>query len=235
MKKQANLNILSETAIVLISSILLILVMLITFNTLDLSSHIQLPAQYQSLKILILVIVQNLCLLLPFAIFYYKKKLKPDEIGFRKTNPLSAFGYIALGYIVFLAITINIKLIQIFFDIELPGFGEQANKIELFGTGTFNLIITFFVLAILAPIVEEIFFRGFIQEQLQKITSSKVAILIQALIFSLAHLEPQVVIPLTIIGTIMGYIYHKTNSIYPTIIFHSINNSLAFYVLLFFS
>lgn len=235
MKKQAKLNILSETIAVLISSIALILVMLITSNALDLNKLIQLPAQYQSLKILFLITLQNLCLLIPFAVHYWKNKLTPNEIGFRKTKPLRAIGYIALGYIMFLAINIIIKLVQVFFEIELPGFGEQVNKINLFGTGTFNLVITFIVLAILAPIIEEIFFRGFIQEQLQKITSSKMAILIQALIFSLAHLELQVIIPLTIIGAILGYIYHKTNSIYPTIVFHSINNSIAFFVLLFLS
>jgi membrane protease YdiL (CAAX protease family) len=207
--------------------------MLLVSNTLNLSNLIQFPAQYQSLEILILIILQNLCLLIPFGVFYLKNKLTLSEIGFRKTNPLRAFGYIALGYIIFLAININIKLVQVFFKIEIPGFGEQVNKIDLFGTGTFNLAITFFTLAILAPIVEEVFFRGFIQEQLQKITSSKAAIFVQALIFSLAHLEFKVIIPLTIIGAIMGYIYHKTNSIYPTIIFHSINNSLAFLVLLY--
>lgn len=235
MENQAKLNILKETLTVLISAIALVLAMLIVSNTLDLNKLIQLPAHYQSLKILILVSLQNLCLLIPFGIFFFKNKLTASEIGFRKTNPLRAFGYILLGYITFLAINISIKLIQLFFDIELPGFGEQVNKIDLFGTGTFNLIISIFTLTILAPIVEEIFFRGFIQEQLQKITSAKFAIIIQALIFAFAHLEFKVIIPLTIIGAIMGIVYHKTNSIYPTIIFHSINNSLAFLVLFYLS
>ncbi|MBP7819385.1 hypothetical protein KA036_00935, partial [Candidatus Gracilibacteria bacterium] len=104
MKKQDKLNILTETVTVLISAILLIIIMLLVSNTLNLSNLIQFPAQYQSLEILILIILQNLCLLIPFGVFYLKNKLTLSEIGFRKTNPLRAFGYIALGYIIFLAI-----------------------------------------------------------------------------------------------------------------------------------
>ena len=80
---------------------------------------------------------------------------------------------------------------------------------------------------ILAPIVEEIVFRGVIFSFFSKYTSRKVAVLCTACMFAAFHLNALQFLQLFVLGVVFQilFIYHK--SIYPCIIYHSINNAFA--------
>jgi len=77
---------------------------------------------------------------------------------------------------------------------------------------------------VLAPIFEEIIFRGTILRGFLSNYSPKKAIIYSALIFGLFHLKPEQVWGAIIIGLFFGWIYYKTKSIGITIILHFIAN-----------
>lgn len=86
----------------------------------------------------------------------------------------------------------------------------------------------FFSIVIVAPVIEEIFFRGIILRGLLVNHSKALALGASALLFGLSHLNPWVIIPTGIIGLVLGWIYLKTKSVYLCMFCHSFNNLLVF-------
>lgn len=83
-------------------------------------------------------------------------------------------------------------------------------------------------ITIMAPLVEELLFRGAIQGyMLRKGMKPLNAILIASAIFGIVHMNP-IQIPFAFaIGMIFGWLYYRTGSVVPGIIGHFINNSIA--------
>lgn len=87
---------------------------------------------------------------------------------------------------------------------------------------------TFFSVCILAPIVEELIFRGVVERILLKLkTSPWVGIIASAMLFAMIHEFPYQVISAFIGGVIYGWVYYKTKSIYLTFSMHAVNNIIA--------
>jgi membrane protease YdiL (CAAX protease family) len=81
--------------------------------------------------------------------------------------------------------------------------------------------------AIVAPIVEEIFFRGFVFAGLRPRYGWQRAALISSALFALIHLTPTAILPILLLGYIFAYLYQRSNSIWPAILMHSATNALA--------
>ena len=96
----------------------------------------------------------------------------------------------------------------------------------------------YIVIGLSAPLVEEVVFRGAILRKLLEwmnesfggLTNSKawIAIVISAVFFAVAHLNPAQFPHALLIGTLLGWIYYRTGSIIPGILYHWVNNSTAF-------
>ncbi|MBU4290605.1 MAG: SEL1-like repeat protein [Verrucomicrobia bacterium] len=84
--------------------------------------------------------------------------------------------------------------------------------------------LTFLAVAILAPVAEEIVFRGFIQDTLQKHLSPAVTILITAFLFSVVHMQVEYVVPLGIMGLILGWTRYRSGSLLVPVLMHILNN-----------
>lgn len=83
-------------------------------------------------------------------------------------------------------------------------------------------------ITIMAPLVEELLFRGAIQGyMLRKGMKPLHAILIASAIFGIVHMNPIQVPFAFAIGLIFGWLYYRTGSVVPGIIGHFINNSIA--------
>ncbi len=93
-------------------------------------------------------------------------------------------------------------------------------------TSTFWLLLG---VGIIAPIAEEIIFRGFIQNKLLSSFPVWLAIVIQAVFFGLIHGNLVQMSYAFVIGLIFGLLVYKSNSIYPAIILHVLNNSIAIF------
>ena len=83
-------------------------------------------------------------------------------------------------------------------------------------------------ITIMAPLVEELLFRGAIQGYMHRKGMKPLhAILIASAIFGIVHMNP-IQIPFAFaIGLIFGWLYYRTGSLVPGIVGHFINNSIA--------
>lgn len=95
-------------------------------------------------------------------------------------------------------------------------------------TSIFNGLIIIITTAIIAPLVEEMLFRGYLQKVLednwQDITK---AILVTSLFFALVHMNPYWIVQIYLLGLVLGYLAWRTNSIIPGLILHGLNNGFA--------
>ena len=83
-------------------------------------------------------------------------------------------------------------------------------------------------ITIMAPLVEELLFRGAIQGHLlRKGMNPWVALFIASAIFGIVHMNPVQILFAFAIGLIFGWLYYRTGSLVPGIIGHFINNSIA--------
>lgn len=84
-----------------------------------------------------------------------------------------------------------------------------------------------FAAVIVAPLVEEIFFRGFLFTGLKKRFTWTKAMFISSGLFALLHLHLLAVPPIFILGLVFAYLYQRSGSIWPAILIHGLVNGLA--------
>lgn len=86
-----------------------------------------------------------------------------------------------------------------------------------------------FTSIVIAPIMEEILFRGILQDALMRKYGVFVGILIASSVFGIVHIIPQQVVNAFMIGIVLGYIYYRTGALLPVILIHCINNAISYF------
>jgi membrane protease YdiL (CAAX protease family) len=139
-----------------------------------------------------------------------------QRLGVRRFGG-EAIGWMVLAAIVYLA----------FAAIYVSVFGapEQEDIAESFGTLPLQVLL----IAIAAPISEEVCFRGMVFGGLRTRLPALVAALISGAIFGAMHVVTglSAVPPLIAFGVIIALLYERTGSIVPGILLHMLNNSVA--------
>ena len=90
-----------------------------------------------------------------------------------------------------------------------------------------NTVLLFVAIAIIAPVLEEVLFRGLLQNSLAHRMPTWAAILIASAIFGAAHLDLTAFAPLMAMGIAFGFLYYKTGSLRVNIAMHVVNNAAA--------
>jgi membrane protease YdiL (CAAX protease family) len=85
--------------------------------------------------------------------------------------------------------------------------------------------------AVIAPIGEEMVFRGLIFRALRTRNSIRVAIFGSSLVFALVHISPLTICVIFLIGLMLAYAYEATGSLWVPILMHGVNNALMFALL----
>jgi hypothetical protein len=114
---------------------------------------------------------------------------------------------------------------------------NTAQTLTLFMTNfssPLQTILGFVVIAILAGLTEEVFFRGVVQPLFQNITQNKhAAIWITAIVFSAIHFQFYGFVPRMLLGALFGYLYVYTKNITVPIWAHILNNGITLIMFLF--
>lgn len=82
-------------------------------------------------------------------------------------------------------------------------------------------------ITLLAPVLEELLFRGAIQKGLLLRYKPWTAILTSSLLFGVVHLNPAQIPFAFILGLMFGWLYYRTGSLLPGIVGHVLNNTVA--------
>ena len=139
--------------------------------------------------------------------------------------------FLGLGIPVFAMIVDNIAVL-IYAIAFIFFFGEPTTITELPGGTSWDsspvaLILTFISICILTPISEELLFRGYILDALNRLHGKWPAIIISSIIFGMVHFDPFTMGTATIGGVIYGWIRVRTGSLVPVIVAHAMWNTMA--------
>jgi membrane protease YdiL (CAAX protease family) len=82
-------------------------------------------------------------------------------------------------------------------------------------------------MVVVAPLVEETFFRGFVFAGMRSRHGWVRAAVISALVFAAAHLDLLFFIPRFLLGYLFAFIYDRSRSLWPSMILHAAWNGFA--------
>ncbi|MBI4786208.1 MAG: CPBP family intramembrane metalloprotease [Chloroflexi bacterium] len=106
---------------------------------------------------------------------------------------------------------------------------QILTRLDLHGVG---FLLTLVAAAIVAPIAEEIFFRGFLYAGLRGRIGVAGAMLASTALFTALHMSVELFIPIFVLGLFLAVLYEATGSLYPSMLLHAANNALS--LILFF-
>ena len=89
------------------------------------------------------------------------------------------------------------------------------------------MLFNIFLIAFIPAMGEELFFRGALQGALRDWKGIKTAIWITAIVFSAIHLQFYGFVPRMLLGAFFGYLIFWSNSIWPAVLAHFVNNVMA--------
>lgn len=161
-----------------------------------------------------------------FASFVAKPR--PEHFGLRAARFWPTVGWAALGIVSFYILAAAYTAI-------LQPDAEQTVAQDLGADeGTFGLIAAGFMVICVAPVAEEVFFRGFFYKALRSRYSVIGAALINGLVFGVIHYDFSgadallILPPLGALGFMFCLVYERTGTLYPVIGLHALNNALAY-------
>lgn len=141
------------------------------------------------------------------------------------------FGWGLGGYLVALPLVIVVSLLNQRL-LQNQGGGNPLLDIILQGQDRTTIAVLFLMVAVLAPFFEETLFRGFFLPSLTRYLPAWGAIALSGLVFAIAHLSISDILPLTVLGMVLGYVYLRSRNLLASILLHSIWNSGSFLALL---
>lgn len=169
----------------------------------------------------LLLIIPELLMLIPIAIIFTWRKVSWKELGFFKFKPIDlALGVGLLLVVYFFSIINNIVMLLLGIITQAETIFEVLSQID-------SLALFALTSMVLAPIIEEIFFRGFLFNGFRQKYDWKIALVISSLIFSLFHGQVATLIPTFLLGALFSYMVHRTKSILPGMILHFLVNSVG--------
>jgi membrane protease YdiL (CAAX protease family) len=184
--------------------------------------------------------VASVCLLQGplIAVFHFARRFYPEHYAsrlspvaysftesFKKAFPL----FIMLLPVVWIATLLWSSLLS---GLESAGLVEESAPQELVtlfqgGGDLLPIIILVFMAIVVAPVVEEIIFRGCIYRFLKSQTTVIGAQIISGSVFAMMHANLLSFVPLVFVGVLLARIYEKTGSLGVAIWFHAFFNAFS--------
>ena len=160
-----------------------------------------------------------------------------NELGLRGTPTWTDIGLAPIGFI---AATILAAGLVALFNI-FPWFdASQAQDVgfNAYLVGS-DRIIAFIVLVVIAPIAEELIFRGWLYGKLREIFNTRLAdkwstvmsILLVSLLFGIVHLQWNVGVNVFAMSVALCGLREITGTVYAGILTHMVKNGVAFFLL----
>jgi membrane protease YdiL (CAAX protease family) len=181
---------------------------------------------FNSLSPVILIIQNGISLL--FTVLFYRR----DNKRYITAQKAKKAGF--LPWLSLVLFSIGFSLFFNLFTIQTGIYtilgGENMGSNVLFGG---NFILAAIAMAIVAPVAEEVLFRGLIFRRLRSIIGSKNGFLISAgissVIFGLVHMNVLQGLYAFLIGMFLCYVYEKTRNLVAPMLAHALANAVAFF------
>jgi len=173
---------------------------------------------------------------IPMLVFVYARLIMPGAVSWTELGlrPLRWDYLLRMGLGAGLAGLIVVDVIGTL----LSQVGLRSNQLDQFdfilSEGPFAFALLLFAAGVLAPFVEELFFRGFLFGVYRRRQPLWVAYFVSSVLFTLLHLEPTrmnvpqmagLSVGIFLLAMLLAWLYQHTGSLYPGILAHAVNNA----------
>jgi membrane protease YdiL (CAAX protease family) len=172
-------------------------------------------------------IVQDICFVGAAVLFAgMAGRPLPEQFGLRPTRVWRALGWMVVAFLAFYVFTV------VWVAIVHANADDSKLPDELgVDRSTIAMLAAAFLVSVVAPISEEFFFRGFFFAALRNWKGMWPAAIITGLVFGAIHIgsaDVALLLPLAFFGFALCLLRERTGSLWPCIVLHCANNSLAF-------
>ncbi len=177
-----------------------------------------------------LIYVLSIVLVIGLPWLVLKSRTTAKEVGLHRLPSWLDIGITPLGFLAYLLLSALLlafaQQFLTFIDFDQPqatGFDQISLQYEY--------ILAFITLVVVAPIAEEVLFRGYLLGKLRKYTATWLAVLITSLLFALVHFAWNVGIDVFALSIVLCLVTIWSKSLWPAILLHMLKNFVAFYFL----
>ena len=165
-----------------------------------------------------------------FAAHYWQWGLREFGLGLENFKK-GLSGGLKFGPLIFILVVLSGAIIEMIkpFEGEMQPFAQLVIKADSFS----ELFVLFLLGVFIAPLAEEIYFRGLLFPVIKGHLGLAGGIIVSGLIFGVMHFDLLRFLPLALGGMALAYLYHKTNSLYATITAHGVWNGIMLFLLHF--
>jgi membrane protease YdiL (CAAX protease family) len=164
------------------------------------------------------------------APYIIDRKVSLETLGLKRLMSWTDIGLAPLGYIVYIITLVVVMTIVVQF---VPAF--KADEVQNVGfeslTNQMGYILAFTTLVVIAPVAEEILFRGYLYGKLRRHVPIWASIIATSMLFALVHGQWNVAIDTFVLSLFLCGLRELTGSVWAGILVHMIKNGIAFYVL----
>lgn len=176
--------------------------------------------------------VYGLTLLLVIGVpwWIWKRKTTLKQLSLTEWPRWRDFLFLVGGFFAYLTLS---GLLLTLADKTLPFVDlNQTQDVGFTGLSRYyEYALAFLTLVVIAPIAEEILFRGYLFGKLRQYVSLGWAILITSVLFGLVHMAWNVGIDTFALSVVMCLLVYWSGSIWPAVLLHITKNFIAFYFL----
>lgn len=173
--------------------------------------------------------ITGLVMAIIFTVGVYVIALRPYNLSWRAVgfNTFHTSYWKSILFWTSLLIVVSVGIVIL---MELLGGTTENTKTESLQNNMriWTILIAFVSAAIISPIYEEIFYRGFLYRWFRVKWGVSAGILLSSFVFMLVHIPTYNTLPINFLsGVIFSWTYEKTGSLYPGMIIHAVFNGIA--------
>ncbi len=153
-----------------------------------------------------------------------------EEVGLTRFPSWADLGLAPIGFVVYFILT---GLVLYVVTLVFPTF--DTNQVQETGFGNlvhyYEYLLAFLTLVVVAPVAEEVLFRGYLYGKLRKGAPVWLAVLITSMLFGAVHGQWNVAVDVFSLSVVLCLLREVTGSIWAGILVHMLKNGVAFYLL----
>lgn len=155
-----------------------------------------------------------------------------EILGINRKNIGGDIGWGVAGYASVLPLMLLAVTLSGYIDKVIPTPPNPVVPDILESTGIVSRVMLFVLVSIMAPIFEELFFRGVLLNSLRARWGTAAGIIVSSMLFAFLHPFPLSFMPIFMLGSVFAILTYERASLVPNMIAHSLNNTLIFVVLM---
>ena len=179
----------------------------------------------------LLYLVALILVLFPFWIRRLPVSSVVSRLGLEKPLGWRVISWSFLGWVTYLLI--SVLVMAILTGLQIPGLDLNQSQDVGFGnlSEPYEYVAAFIALVVLAPVFEEIIFRGYLFGSLRRRHRFLTVSIITSLVFAAVHMQFNVGIDVFVMSLVMCYVRERLGSLWPAILIHAFKNGFAYIVL----